>query len=125
MNPTKCVCNAIFDINSTINLISNELTEYCKKSFERLAAMAFKYCLLCEISVIDKSREILMVKLLDQENNFNHVICVKCHDKNKNLRLDSLSCLICDCVHQIDLTIWNTNVKKVEKESCSSCCIII
>ena len=126
LQPTKCFCSGNFDVDIAINLISNDLVEYLKKSHERLAVMACKYCLFCEASVVnnqEKSPQILRVKVLDQAYNFNHVVCLKCHEKNKNIRLDSIQCQICDSIHQIDINIWEKHIK-LENDSCSSCCLI-
>jgi hypothetical protein len=121
----KCFCLGNFDLDSAINLIRPELQEYQKKSEERLAVMACKYCLVCDKSVIlnpeQPKQKNLNVQVLDQGYDFNHVICARCHDKNKSLKLDSLECQLCGVSHHIDKSIWETVV--ASQNSCG-CCLI-
>lgn len=81
--------------------------------------------MFCEKSVIvdpeHPKTKILNVQVLDQTNNFNHVICIKCHEKNKSLRLDSVECRLCSLNHHINTKIWDTYV--VSDNNCG-CCLI-
>lgn len=129
----KCFCGGEtpFDIDYAIEILANDIKMYKTKADERQAMQTKKFCLHCGTCVESNPYENKNEKkitcygvITKDEMPVPHVMCLKCHEKNKDMQPDLFNCQICEVWHKIDTKLWSEKGANKNNDDCSGCCVI-